>query len=566
VKERLVLFLVPILVLAAFVRFVGRDIPLDLEATAAPVQDAYWYLEAAQGAADGSIVDRQPSYDRPLWVGIARGWFAVFGTGLGSSHALGASFGVLSVLAVWLALRKGNPRAALLASLLLAASYPFAGLARAPLIYTPLAALMALVFALHGRDGYVERAIAWVLLAVLALAFKSVALVLAPGLLLRDLARLERNKRVALVLGAVVVAGLGLVLARAVDPDELERNVERIHRYSGHEGVGAWRRIVLAPYLSGLVTLAPGLLGFAGVGATRWRKPLVLGALGWAATVLFGLALLDYRPLRFYALSGPPLAILGGVGVDALLAAGARKKAAPIVAGMVVACVAALALGGAARELAAPLGVGATLLVAIFPTRPLPVARRLAVSLLVLTVGFDLFRDVPWTWRETRFTLPRAQQIIHEALGPRAVLVGPYASALAAGTPLQRRRAPELRGGPFAREGIAVAARGGFTHVALDVDQEASGQLAAGFAREGEPLELILAIPLRDQVVLVYRFHSAERAGYERSLFERSFVTDAPMPVDAIPPLHLARLLADDWRFGRDPRKSLKDMFPSWPH
>ncbi len=530
--------LVVVLLLAGFVRLVGGEVPLDLEATAAPVQDAYWYLEAAQGAADGSAVDPQPAYDRPLWVGIARAWFAVFGTGLGSSRALGASFGVLSVLAVWLALARENRRAALLASLLLAVSYPFAGLARAPLIYTPLAALMTLVFALHGREGWRERALAWVLLAVLAFAFKSVALVLAPGLLLRDLARLEKKKRVALVLGAVLVAGLGVALARVLEPNELDRNVDRIHRYSGHLDAGAWKRIVLAPYLSGLVGLAPGLLGLAGVGATRWRRPLVLGALGWAATVIFGLALLDYRPLRFYALAGPPLALLAGVGVDALLAAGAKKKPAPVVAGLVVASGAAFYLTGRASGLAAPLGIGASLLVAIFSLPAFPVARRLAVSLLVLTVLHDLgqFSRDHMTWK--RGVTPwEANRMIQDALGPHAVLVGPYASALAAGSRIQRRRAPELKGGPFAHEGIAVAASGGFTHVALDREQDASGQLAAGFAREGEPLTLVLAVPVRNQFLLVYRFKSATRAGYELSPYERAL--DAPEPVASIQELHV---------------------------
>jgi len=514
--------LLPILLLAALVRFawLGHDLPLALEATNAPAQDAFWYLEAAQARADGSGVDPLAAYDRPLWVAIGRVWFAAFGTGLESTQALAAAMGVLSVLAVYVALARASRRAALLASLLLATSYPFAGLARSPLIYTPLAALMALVFLLHG-GSWRAKAAAWLLLFLLVLAFKGVAVAMVPGLLLRDLASIEKRKRPWVLAGSLVAIPVALVLVGVLEPVELLRNKERMERYLNHSlGPESWRRLVLAPEESGLVALAPGLLGLAAVGATRWRRPLVLGALGWAATVIFGLALLDYRPLRFYALAGPPLAILAGTGADALLAAGERKKKAPLAAGLVVANAAAFFLHGTARELAAPLGVGAALLVALVPLPPLQLARRLAVSLLVLVIGLDLVRDAEMT----PTTLETGNQLVREVLGPRAVLVGPYASALAAGAHgLERRRAPGVRGGPMAALGLACVASGGFTHVALDRDQEASGQLCSGFSGLGEPPVLLLAFPVRGELVYVYRFQGAASAGYELSPVEKAF-------------------------------------------
>src|SRR5208283_265888 len=92
-------------------------------------------------------------YDPPLWVATARLWFALVGTGVASSHALGGVLGTLEVLFVFLALRPLGARAAGIGALLLATSYLFAGLARTPLIYTPLATALAGAWALwtNGR-------------------------------------------------------------------------------------------------------------------------------------------------------------------------------------------------------------------------------------------------------------------------------------------------------------------------------------------------------------------------------------------------------------------------------
>ncbi len=530
---------VAIVALALFLRLhgVGRDLPSDLEPTNSPALDAFWYLEAAQAPADGSRVEAVPSYDRPLWVAIGRAWFAVAGTGVESTQRLAAVMGSLGVLAVFLALRGTSPRAAVLAALLLATSYPFCGLARTPLIYTPLASLMAVALALHVREEWWARALAWALLLALVGAFKGVAVVAVPGFALSDgariFARLERRHRTTAILSSaavLVAAAAGLYAIALIDPGELARNEERIRRYlMPGLGAGSWRPLVLAPFESGLLFLAPGLCGLAAVGATRWRKPVVLAAVGWVATLFLALALLRYRPLRFYSLAGPPLAVLAGVGADALLAGGRRAKRAPLVAGLVVAnawvLICAIHRTPALAPLGAPLGVGAALLVGtgFSPAVRCPSA-LLGVAVLALTLVLDLTRDldlrddprqVPGT------TLVDANRIVREALGPGAVLAGPYASGLAAGARgLERRRATDLTGGPLAAEGIAVAKKGGFTHVALDEDQDARGGLSSGFARLGEPLVLLLEVRVRSQLVLVYRFKNAEATGYRLSSFE----------------------------------------------
>jgi hypothetical protein len=548
-----------LLALVLRLAWLGHDPPVDLESNS-PAQDAFWYLEAAQAPADGSRVESLPSFDRPLWTGVARAWFALAGTGIESDQALAALFGTLSVLGVALALRE-RPRAALLGSLLLATSYPFVGLARTPLIYTPLAALGALVFALHTREGLASRALAWLLLLVVVGAFKGVALALAPGLALADLVRPRRGMRqgawAGLALALLLLALLGVLVTLRLDPGELERNRLRLEAYVAADlSLGSWRRLVLAPTASGLVPLAPGLLGLAAVGATRWRvreraglaaSPVVLGALGWVGSLFLGLALSDYRPLRFYALAGPPLAILAGVGADALLragfppsgappvgASGARTRPAPLAAGVVaanaLASLAALPLAVRAlpalvrselAALAAPLGVGAALLVLVRPLAglfgSLPAARRLGLIVIALTLGLDLARDLA----APPATILEAGRVVREALGPGAVLVGPYASGLAAGTKgLERRRAPALYGGPNADRGLALAHREGFTHVALDEEQDHVGDLSGGFARLGEAPTLVLRLQVRHAAVLVYRLRSAEGAGYRLSPFE----------------------------------------------
>jgi hypothetical protein len=246
--------------------------------------------------------------------------------------------------------------------------------------------------------------------------------------------------------------------------------------------------------------------------------------------VIFGLAFAEYRPLRFYALAGPPLAVLAGAGADALLAGGRVKARAPLVAALVSANACALFVHGWAAALAAPLGVGAALLVATLSLPRVP-SRPLGALLLVLTLGLDVRRDLA----QTPATLLDANRIVGEALagGERAVLAGPYASSLAAGhRGLERTRAPELTGGAYAREGLAYAERAGLTHVALDAEQDARGQLSSGFAALGERPILLLALPVRGATVLVYRLASAERRGYRLSPFERALA--APDPARAL--------------------------------
>jgi hypothetical protein len=120
-------------------------------------------------------------------------------------------------------------------------------------------------------------------------------------------------------------------------------------------------------------------------------------------------------------------------------------------------------------------------------------------------------------------TIVEANAAAQEALGPQAVLAGPYAPLLFAGARRERRRAAEIKGGPRAREGIDAARRQGYTHFALDAAQDLTGQFAEGFAREGEPPRLLVAFELRGSVVVrVYRFRHADELRDGFSAFERA--------------------------------------------
>src|SRR5207248_1436111 len=128
--------------------------------------------------------------------------------GVASSNALGGVMGTLGVLFLAIALRPLGVRTAGLATLLLAGSYLFAGLARTPLIYTPLATALAGVWALWANGGRAGRALAWIALAATAVLGKEVVLVLAPGLLLGHAVRGDLRGR-----GLEIAAGLALGLA-----------------------------------------------------------------------------------------------------------------------------------------------------------------------------------------------------------------------------------------------------------------------------------------------------------------------------------------------------------------
>jgi hypothetical protein len=545
---------------------IGNDAPADVERTNAPAQDAFWYLEAALAPADGSALEPLVSYDRPLWTAIARPWFAAFGTSVASAHALGATLGALAVLFLGVALRPLGARRALLGALLLATAYPFVGLARTPLIYTPVATLLTLAWALHANAGAAGKAAAWALAIAVTLSFKGVAVVILPGFALAALAK--RPGRSVLISGAVLA--LAAVLLVREDPlGTIARNSERIHRYLGGDLAGREaplalaRRILLVAWSSGLVALAPGLLGLAAIGGVSLARRSVPGrevlltAAGWAGALFSVLALLDYRPLRFFALAAPPLAALGAQGAVWLfeaptpgrgragVAAHALDRAPPPPpeggrAGVGAALALALAGAFAAANalglltlpalLVAPLAVGAGAILLFLTLRgwrpPLAGERRvLAVALVVSTIGLDLARDVA-ALGEPR-TLERAAAAVQAALGPGAVLAGPQASLLAAGAHgLERRRGAAITGGPFAREGIAACASAGYTHLALDVDQDEHGGFATGFAREGSPPILLLELavrspePGRREHVRLYRLANA--AGYALSPFEEA--------------------------------------------
>ncbi|MBI3725272.1 glycosyltransferase family 39 protein, partial [bacterium] len=505
-RKTFLALLAAILVIAGALRLARceRDVPRDIEYTNAPSEDAFWYLEEAFTRADGSGFEPLEPYDRPVWTALARAWFAVFGASFESAHALAATLGTLEVIFLALALRPLGARAALLSALLLATAYPFVALSRTPIIYGPIATFLAGAWALHATGGRTGKILAWGFLGILVFFWKGVAAVLVPALAASHVVLAGREKRRTVLVGGAVLGVLVLALL-VVHPTELvSRNRERIERYLGADvraNLGsAWlpvivvKRALLVPWESGLLALAPALVPLAGTGAllglraraslTRDERSILAGAVVWASALLLVLSWLDYRPLRYFALGGPPLAALAGFALSRLLwpAPVQGKKALPgarvLVAGLAASFVLAGALGLAAGSAALhahdrrmspesswlvfafALAGGAWLALRALrwpsPGRP-ALARALAGLVLMLAPALDLGRDVRG-FREDDSNL-RANRVAARALGPGAVLAGPYASLLAAGHPgLERRRGgPELRGGEMAPFGIALA-------------------------------------------------------------------------------------------------------------
>lgn len=561
---------------------VERDLPGELETTTAPAEDAFWYLESAQAPADGSGDDPLPAYDLPVWRTVARGWFAVAGTGIASSHALGATCGLLEVALLFLALRPLGARAAGLSALVLATSYPFVGLARTPLVYTPIATALTGIWALWtgaspGRAGLGRRVAAWALLALLVPGWKSVVLVLAPGLALGHLARREapwpRARLALVVLGLAAVAGvLALVATHGPLAPAFEPTLERLSRYRDPEIVAAGaraplvllRRALLIPWDSGLLVLAPGLLGLAAVGAlvaARARlaaeeRAVLASATGWALGLAAVLATLRYQPLRWLALAAPALAALAGFGAARLLEAAEggeparRRGPASTPAGLalevpvLVAVVAnvlllarALALG--ARERSTPAhvagvveaaGLGVALVTALRwrgalgPRSPRAVPRRAvglaAVGVLLASGALDVARALA-RFGPAPTTMVAANEVARIALGPTAVAAGPYAPVILAGAHGRERRIGwDIGRGD--RHGLEVVRRDRITHVVLEREQDRAGDFAGGFERQGERPVLVLALDVRGSPVLVYRLRDAAERGYALSQLERA--------------------------------------------
>jgi uncharacterized membrane protein len=118
----------------------GADVPLDVEPSEAPLQDALWYLEGATGPVElGRVVEQFPVYDPPVWTHAARSWLRLAGSSFASVHLLAGLVSLATLLLVWRLARAAlGPWTALAAAGVLAVLVPAVALGRTPLIYGPV--------------------------------------------------------------------------------------------------------------------------------------------------------------------------------------------------------------------------------------------------------------------------------------------------------------------------------------------------------------------------------------------------------------------------------------------
>lgn len=533
-RRREALALSGIVALALLLRLgaCGADVPLHDGISYAPVQDAFWYMEAAVGAAEGYPVEAEPVYDVPVWVPVARVWLEVWGASWTSACALAAVWGAVLVVATWRLARAAlGPVAGLSSALVLATLYPQVIQSRVPLIYGPLAVwlLAAAAVWLSGRGQTpLRRAacelLAWGMVLGAVVAVRPPAAAFLGGLAAAHCARLRRGRQLFAAGAAALLVGLGLLAA--LGPSALEPPL-RVLGWLAPESAGTLRyrlglhlaeRLDLSALAlralgffgplgadrgSGYAELAPGACSAAGLGAVlvlaRWwslrpaARELLALLLGTLATFVVGGLLMEQRPLRYFLLVGPTLAVCAGCVVSWTLSErwrlpGLEVRAATrrAVAGLVLAVAVA---GGLAR-------------------------------------GVGLLLGPTWASRTANRLLPRM-------LGPNAVTCGPYASSLLIGSGLPRLRGTWVRTDPPPqREATLGELRSrGVTHLVVDVGQERNGDLLANFAASGVRLRLIGVLitagpgqpgpgRLPGAPVLVLRLPWAERDGYEPSDYE----------------------------------------------
>ncbi|MCA8921125.1 MAG: hypothetical protein KDD82_04910, partial [Planctomycetes bacterium] len=342
-QTRRLLALGAILALGGWLRLgaLGADLPLEPGLTYAPVEDAAWYVETAARRVEGVALEPEATpWDVPLWTSLATTWFRLWGAGPAAAHALGALCSLATVLALWRFLRPLGGDVALAGAAALAVLYPSVLLGRSALIYGP-AALYLLACAALWRLGQGQPALrragcelgAWALVLLGCWSLRPPLAALAGGLFAAHVVRSARPGRWLAAGAALLVAGLGASLALpalralpaidhfayrlelhgfSLDPLRLAADLLRVGGDPSEHGSG-FARLALLP----LVAAAWGWL----VSVERWprlsphaRETLALLA-GWLAG--FYLASLPFagRPLRYWALIGPPLAGLVGVGL-----------------------------------------------------------------------------------------------------------------------------------------------------------------------------------------------------------------------------------------------------------
>lgn len=287
------------------------------------------------------------------------------------------------------------------------------------------------------------------------------------------------------------------------------------------------------------------------------RRDLVALVGGWAALFLVGAVASQYRPLRYFVVLGPPLAVFAAVGVGHLL----RRPAAtpsprlPLAAALWGAFVAphALEVLAGPRRLddlvpAAAAGAAAALgLRALSPRLGPGLRRACATAVLIgatapgaLSVALDLARPDR--------SMLQANRAAAAALAPGASLVGPHASVLALGHGIERRRAPWIDVSPArAAATIERLRQVGATHLALGIEQAASSGILDVLEAHGVRPTLVGIFLPRGTPVLLLRFPWAVERGYVLSPFERRRDGDRlgePPAAEADSGLLLARVRA----------------------
>jgi hypothetical protein len=512
-------------------------------------------MAAAADAARGQPTDVFPEYRRPLFTALMR---AAFGGGvsLERAHMAEAAAGLaLVLLGAGAAGAAFGRRAAVIAAALLAVGFVPVAIARTTLVYGPLIAALAGAAWLHAaalrRESPALGALAFLALLAAALGLQTTAIVAAPALALGHVAAAARPGRAALAaIGAIAAAG---VLALLLEPEHVDITILKARTYIGSAGpLDLVKRVLRAPFASGLAERAPLILGLGGVGAllafdrgaTRAERALAASLAAWLTLWIGVFGAFEYpyygaapaTPIRHFAgvlvpaalLAAGLLARLSTVGIDAAppraLTLAGTAVLAYVVLGTAISVAAAALLpeGAPLPSWIAPLvsfpalalvslSIGAA--VAALTSRGIAIgpAPRLAAALLAAGLALDAARLAPVLAYPT-YSLAAANRRVAALLGPGARVYGPWAHALTYDAPSVTRHLPPAHGPAVMERSRAM------THLALDATWSAIFE--EEYRARGTPLTPLLRLEVRGYPVVLYRFAWAEALGYRPTAAE----------------------------------------------
>jgi hypothetical protein len=266
------------------------------------------------------------------------------------------------------------------------------------------------------------------------------------------------------------------------------------------------------------VLLAPPVAAFVGYAASRlFDPPRLRPALGPGLAGSFADASAHQRSLLQRLLALDPWLVLAIAATGAVLWPHLTSVLiGPLAERDVLRC----GLQGAGMSMI-------VLVVGLALELPRPSRRVGLAALLALALG-------PSTLRLAR-TLPRlttyqreANAALPQLVNPEdAVVVGPYASFLAFGHGIQRRRVGDFNTNPgHLEETLAMLRPSGrpwATHLAVDAQQERSAHVVERFAHSGHPLHLVATLTPHGPYstrILIFRFPWARERGYRLSPHE----------------------------------------------